>query len=103
MKFLIELQIFSERVSILRVSAVSNMNALASIENSAQYILLISIKANSFSESACDDLAVELILKTIIQKYWAPFDLNKITDHLDKSWQVELNIMVEANVFGDEE
>jgi hypothetical protein len=46
-----------------------------------------------------DDLAIELILRTVIEVQRTSFALQHVVDHFHQSWQVKFDLGIARNVF----
>ena len=99
----VQLHILTQLLLICRTVTVFDMYWLPRIENCTQEIRSISFKRYGFSKSPCNYFTVQLILDAIIQEDRASFNFKQITHHLDKPWQIKLNVIVEWDVFSDEE
>lgn len=47
----------------------------------------------------CDDLAIELILGTVIEVQRTSFALQHVVDHFHEAWQVKFDLGIARNVF----
>ena len=68
---------------MLLILNVLNIDALSCIKHLAQDIALISWKADGILHSASDDLAVNLIFKSVVEIDGAAFNINHVRKHFN--------------------
>lgn len=103
MQFLIDRGVSAKLLPSLGRSAILDVAELAGIENSSKDAWRLSFERNRFSEPPGDDLAVELVLDAVVEEDGTAFDLEQVAEHLDEAREVELDVVVEGDVLGDEE
>ena len=103
MQFLIDRGVSAKLLPSLGRSAILDVAELAGIENSSKDAGRLSFERNRFSEPPGDDLAVELVLDAVVEEDGTAFDLEQVAEHLDEAREVELDVVVEGDVLGDEE
>ena len=83
--------------------AIFYINSLSGIKHLWEDIRFVSLECYGFSKSSSNDFAVELVFHSIIEENGASLNLKQITEHFDQSWQVELNVIIKANISCDVE
>ena len=74
---------------------------LPGVEDAADYVVGFPLERDWLAETACYHLAEEVIFEPVIQKDRAPFHIEEVRQNFDQAWQVELKLVVEADVLGD--
>jgi len=68
MKFLVQSKVLTHLFFAVSISAVLEMNCLTLIEHRGQNIRLLAIEGDSFPKSACNNLAIELVLDSVVKE-----------------------------------
>ena len=63
---------------------------------------MAAVEGNRLTKAASYYFAIKLIFYAIVQEDRSPLDLNQVRDQLDEARQVKFDLVVEADVLGDE-
>ena len=78
------------------------MDDLALVKDCWEDVLLLPVKCDGLTKPSSYNFTVELILDPIIQENRAPINLKKVRKQLYKPWEIELNVIIEGDILGDE-
>jgi hypothetical protein len=79
---------------------------LACVEGTAQDVWVVlgarrPLEGQLPLDPPCDHLAVELILRPVVEVQRTSFALQHVTDHFHQTWQVKFHLGVARDVFHD--
>jgi len=83
--------------------ALLDKSRLPRIKDRTKNAVLLPLESYSLSHLARDHFAIKLIFQPIVQKDTRSFNLQQVRQNLDKSWEIELNIIVQPNILRDKE